>query len=89
MRKKAGPGATLPQVPGIPEEAVSEAPKPPLILKATSYKPLRPPFIPNVLKACKYCQHLYIDGGCNFERQKTCGNHPVGKKREIATIDLG
>lgn len=41
-----------------------------------------------VVPRCKYCGHEYLEGGCSFERQKTCGNHPPGKKRVIATKSL-
>jgi hypothetical protein len=53
-----------------------------------AFLPPEKEFIPNVLIPCKYCGQLYISGGCNFERQKTCGNHPPGKKRKIATKSL-
>lgn len=48
----------------------------------------KPVFVPPVLIACRYCGHNYVSGGCNFERQKTCLQHPPGKQRKIAKKSL-
>lgn len=42
----------------------------------------------DAIPRCRYCGHSYLSGGCNFERQKKCANHPPGKARVVATKSL-
>jgi hypothetical protein len=74
IRKPVQAPATPPATPVAvtPPKAVLEAPSAP----------------ERVIPRCKYCGHAYLNGGCNFEKQKTCPNHSPGKKRKIATKSL-
>ena len=74
IKPKGAPSSVPPVVARPkPEMAASEAPRP----------------VNGPIKCCKYCGHQYINGGCNFERQKKCENRAPGeKKRVIATKSL-
>jgi hypothetical protein len=65
--------------PVIAKQAAKAAGKPPTAKKD--------PY-PNLIPKCKYCGHEYLNGGCDFERQKLCTNHPPGKVRVVATKSL-